>query len=122
MLDMISIKGLELFAYHGVNAEEKRDGQHFYLDITMGADLQKACQSDDLTATVNYAAVRKTVQRVFTEKSYDLIARASQVCADAILQEFPLVQWVEITLKKPEAPMSAVFDYVAVTIRRERTA
>ena len=45
MLDMISIKGLELFAYHGVNAEEKRDGQHFYLDITMGADLQKACQS-----------------------------------------------------------------------------
>ncbi len=120
MLDRISIKGLQLFAYHGVNPEEKRDGQHFYMDITMGADLGKACRDDDLSSTVNYAAVRKTVQRVFTEKSYDLIERAAQVCADAVLNEYPLVQWVEITLKKPEAPMSAVFDYVAVTIRRER--
>ena len=66
--------------------------------------------------------MRKTVQRVFTEKSYDLIERAAQVCADAILQEYPPVQKVEICLKKPQAPMSAVFDYVAVTICRERTS
>ena len=119
-MDCITIKGLDLFAYHGVNPEEKRDGQHFLLDIHMSADLSRACQLDDLSATVNYAAVRKTVQRVFTERSYDLIERAAQVCADASLQEYPLVQKVEICLKKPQAPMSAVFDYVAVTICRER--
>ena len=31
-MDCITIKGLDLFAYHGVNPEEKRDGQHFLLD------------------------------------------------------------------------------------------
>ena len=38
-MDTIYIKGLEIFAYHGVNPEEKRDGQVFLLDIAMVADL-----------------------------------------------------------------------------------
>ena len=41
-MDCITIKGLDLFAYHGVNPEEKRDGQHFLLDIHMSADLSRA--------------------------------------------------------------------------------
>ena len=65
-MDRIYIKGLELFAYHGVNPEEKRDGQTFLLDITLHADLSRARQTDSLEDTVNYAAVRKTVQRAFT--------------------------------------------------------
>ena len=34
-MDKVFIKGLEIFAYHGVNPEEKRDGQPFVLDITL---------------------------------------------------------------------------------------
>ena len=36
-MDTIHIKGLRLFAYHGVNPEEKRDGQTFVLDLRLGA-------------------------------------------------------------------------------------
>ena len=68
-MDTIYIKGLEIFAYHGVNPEEKRDGQVFLLDIAMVADLTKARESDSLDDTVNYAAVRKTVQKAFTRQS-----------------------------------------------------
>ena len=39
---------------------------------------------------------------------------------DAVLSEFPKVERVEILLKKPDAPMSAKFDYVAVEVVRER--
>lgn len=84
-MDRIYIKGLELFAYHGVNPEEKRDGQTFLLDITLHADLSRARQTDSLEDTVNYAAVRKTVQRAFTAESYDLIERAAQTVCEAIL-------------------------------------
>lgn len=113
-MDKIYIKGLELFAYHGVNPEEKRDGQTFLLDVTLYADLSRARQTDDLDDTVNYAAVRKTIQRVFTSESYDLIERAAQVVCEAVLREHPRVEKAELLLKKPEAPMNAKFDYVAV--------
>lgn len=119
-MDKIFLKGLELFAFHGVNPEEKRDGQRFVLDLTLAADLSRARRSDDLGDTVNYAAVRKTVQRVFTETSYDLIERAAQAVCDGVLAEFPQVEEVTVLLKKPEAPMNAKFEYVAVEIAQRR--
>lgn len=123
-MDTIWIKGLELFAYHGVNPEEKRDGQTFLLDIAMKADLEQARHSDDLNDTVNYAAVRKTVQKVFTENRFDLIERAAQAVCDAVLAEHERVEEITLLLKKPEAPMNAKFEYVAVelTVKRERRA
>lgn len=119
-MDKITIKGLKLFAYHGVNPEEKRDGQNFILDIDYYVNIQNACQNDNLDDTVSYAKVVKLARKVFCEQKFDLIERASQVVADAILDEFEQIFKVEITLKKPEAPVSADFDYMAVTIVRER--
>ena len=40
-MDTIHIKGLRLFAYHGVNPEEKRDGQTFVLALRLGAGAQQ---------------------------------------------------------------------------------
>ncbi len=119
-MDTIQIKGLEIFAYHGVNEEEKRDGQRFVLDIRMEADLSTPCTTDDLNATVNYAAIVKTVRATMTAQSDDLIERAAQRVADAILAGYPAVDIVTVTLKKPDAPMKATFDYVAVEITRGR--
>lgn len=119
-MDKVIIKGLELFAYHGVNPEEKAEGQTFLLDIVMKGDLSKAREGDSLGDTVNYAAVRKTVQRAFTEKKYDLIERAAQVVCEAVLKEHSKVEEITLLLKKPEAPMNAKFDYVAVELTLNR--
>ena len=51
-MDKVILRGLEIFAYHGVNPEEKRDGQLFVLDITLFADLSQARKSDSLEDTV----------------------------------------------------------------------
>ncbi len=119
-MEKIIIKNLEIFAYHGVNPEEKQNGQRFLLDLTLWADLSQARQSDRLEDTVNYAAVRKTVQRAFTSESFDLIERAGHVVCQAVLAEHPQVCRVDLLLKKPEAPMNAVFDYAAVELSAER--
>lgn len=119
-MDKISIKGLKLFAYHGVNPEEKEDGQNFIIDLDYYLNIVKACNQDTLEDTVSYAKVVKVIRRVFTAEKYDLIERAAQVVADAVLDEFTEITKVEITLKKPEAPIKVDFDYVAVTICRER--
>ena len=123
-MDTIHIKGLRLFAYHGVNPEEKRDGQTFVLDLRLGADLSRARRSDRLEDTVNYAAVVKAVRAAFTGGGFDLIERAAQAVCDAVLEGFPQVEEVSLLLQKPEAPVSAEFDYMAVEItqRREEAA
>lgn len=119
-MDKISIKGLQLFAFHGVKSEEKRDGQTYVIDIDLHTDLIKPCHSDDINETVDYEKVVKTVQHVFTKERYNLIEKCAEVIADAILDEFKEVQTVEVTLKKPEAPMNADFDYMGVSIIRNR--
>ena len=52
-LDRIYIKGLDVFAYHGVMPKEKRDGQRFVLDITLDCDLSRAGRTDRLEDTVD---------------------------------------------------------------------
>lgn len=119
-MDKITIKGLKLFAYHGVNPEEKENGQNFIFDVDYYVNIAKACHNDDVNDTVSYAKVVKVIRSAFTAEKYDLIERAAQVTADAVLDNFEDIFKVEITLKKPEAPIKADFDYVAVSITRER--
>ncbi len=119
-MDKIIIKGLELFAYHGVNPEEKENGQLFILDITALADIAAAGESDSLDDTVSYAKIIKTVSAVFTSEKNDLLERAAQRVAKAILDEYDKIQSVKILLKKPEAPIMADFKYVGVEIERSR--
>ena len=112
-MDKILIRDLKIFAYHGVNEEEKVNGQNFIFDIDLSVNMIKAC-------TVSYAKVIKTVTRVFTAEKYNLLEKAAQITAEAILEEYQDVAKVELTLKKPEAPMKADFSYVGVKIERER--
>jgi dihydroneopterin aldolase len=119
-MDKIIIENLHIFAYHGVNEEEKINGQNFYLDIKCSLDLSDACLTDNLDDTVSYAKIIKTVKRVFPAQKDDLIERAARRTADAILDEFDKIKKVKIKLKKPEAPINADFDYVAVQITVER--
>ena len=119
-MDTIIIKDLHIFAYHGVNIEEKINGQNFDIDITAEADLSAACRSDDLDDTVSYSKIVKRAVFAFTAEKYDLIEKAAQEIADILLREFPKLRAVEVTVKKPDAPVKADFGYVAVSIRRER--
>lgn len=119
-MDRIIVKGLKIFAYHGVNPEEKVNGQEFIIDAVLNADLSVPCKSDDLNDTINYAKVVKVIRNAMTDETYDLIERAAEEIADRILSQFEKVEKVEVILKKPHAPVSADFDYMAVNIIRER--
>lgn len=119
-MDRIYIKGLDVFAYHGVMPKEKRDGQRFVLDITLDCDLSRAGRTDRLENTVDYTAVMDAAVQAMTENSYDLIERAASRTAEAILRAEEKVERVTLCLRKPEAPIDKIFDYVAVEITRER--
>ncbi len=119
-MDKITIKNLKIFAYHGVNPEEKENGQEFYIDLDYYVNIAKSCHNDSIEDTVSYAKVVKVITKAFTDQKYNLIEKAAQVIADAVLDSFEEIFRVDITLKKPQAPVNAEFEYMAVSISRER--
>ena len=119
-MDKIIIKDLRIFAYHGVNPEEKENGQDFVIDLIAELDLSVPCVTDNVEDTVSYAKIIKTVIAVFTAEKYDLLEKAAAVVCDAVLKQYKKIRAVEITLKKPEAPIKADFGFVTVQLRRVR--
>lgn len=119
-MDKIIVKDLKLFCYHGVNLEEKIDGQNFVFDIEAGVDLSAPCLTDNVDDTVSYAKIIKAVRQVAQSEKNDLLERVAQRVADALFEEFDKIQTLKVLLKKPEAPIKADFSYVAVEIERTR--
>lgn len=120
MSDSVFVNGLVLHAYHGVMPHEGKVGQSFILDLVLDIDLVNAAKSDKLADTVSYDAVVNVVSRTFTGKRYRLVEAAAGAVADAVLQNFPRIGTVRITVRKPHAPVAAVFTDVGVILVRSR--
>ena len=120
MTDAVFVSGLSLHAYHGVMQHEAKVGQTFKLDLVLDIDLAAASRSDKLADTVGYDQVVEIASRAFCSKRYRLVEAAAGAVADAILEGFPRVTAVRVTVHKPHAPIAATFADVGVTIARSR--
>lgn len=117
-MDKIYLKNVEIFAHHGVFQEEKTLGQKFILDLELSLDLKEAAITNDLTKSVHYGELCHGIEKVFTDKSYDLIETAAEKVAEYTLLNYPIVKSVKVKLKKPWAPIGRHLDYAAVEIER----
>ena len=122
MTDQVFVTGLALHAYHGVMQHEAKVGQTFKLDLALDIDLTTAARTDKLAHTVGYDQVVDIASRAFCAKRHRLVEAAAGAVATAILDRFPQVSGVRVTVHKPHAPVAATFDDVGVSIRRMRNA
>ena len=120
MSDAIFVNGLALHAYHGVMQHEAKVGQTFKLDLLLDIELAEASRTDKLKNTVSYDAVVKTATEAFCARRYKLVEAAAGAAAAAILDGFPQVRRIRVTVHKPHAPIAATFDDVGVVIERSR--
>ncbi|UOO38332.1 dihydroneopterin aldolase [Oscillospiraceae bacterium CM] len=119
-MDKILLSNLVFFGHHGVLPEEQALGQPFELDVTLYMPLDKAGRSDDLADTADYAAVYAVIRDVVTKERYALIEALAEHICDGIFKAAPPVQRVSLRIKKPQAPIDGIFDYVGVEIERDR--
>jgi dihydroneopterin aldolase len=94
---IVEMHGLELFGRHGVNDDERRDGQTFLIDVTLEIAEPK---EDRIDATVDYRRVRDIVKRVSDAESYRLLETLAAATADALNAELP-VKSVRVRVRKP---------------------
>jgi dihydroneopterin aldolase len=117
--DSIVLTGLRVRANHGVFDFERAEGQEFVLDVTAWLDLSVAAAGDDLGATVHYGELAEEVVAAVERDPVDLIETVAERVAATVLAHEP-VDAVEVTVHKPQAPITVSFGDVAVRILRSR--
>lgn len=117
--DRITLRGLRVFARHGVLEHERRRGQEFVIDAVLWLDTAPAAAADDLTRTVDYGAIADRLASLASGSPVRLIETLADRLAAACLSE-PAVEEAEITVHKPHAPLAQMFADVSVTVRRGR--
>ena len=116
-LDRVTVHGLRGRGHHGVFEREREKGQTFLVDVTLGIDTRRAAASDDLDDTVHYGEIAERIVALIEGEPVNLIETLASRMADACLA-YPLVEEVEVTVHKPDAPITGPFEDVTVTIVR----
>lgn len=116
--DEIRIRGLRVFAHHGVFEEETRLGQMFVLNATLYTSTRQGGLADALEQTISYADVCVFLTEYLQKNTWKLLEAAVEHACRALLLKFPLIHEVELELEKPSAPIPLPFDSVSVCVRR----
>ena len=101
-LDRIHIRDLLVRCILGVYPDERREKQDVIVNITLYADLRKACLSDDIEDTVDYKTIKKRTLKMVQQSEYFLVERLAERIAELAL-ESPVVQRVDVAVDKPGA-------------------
>ena len=118
MTDELTVSGIRCWGHHGVFDHERRDGQPFVIDLTLGLDTAPAAASDDLHDTVDYGTLVAQVKASVESDPVDLVETLAHRVAGVCLSD-RRVEWARVTVHKPDAPIEAEFADVALTIRRD---
>ena len=119
--DMIHLRGLEFYAYHGALPEEQVLGQKFLIDMDLVFDLSQAGTTDQVEDTIHYGEVYQVIKACVTGDKHQLIEHLAEKIARQVLKQFPCTS-VRVEVHKPQAPIPGIFKDVSVEIWREAGA
>lgn len=117
--DRITLQGLRGWGHHGVYPQERQSGQPFVVDVVLSLDLRPSAASDDVGDTVHYGELAEQVVAIVEGEPVSLLETLASRIAVRCLEN-PLVERVEVTVHKPQAPVGVPVADVAVTIERSR--
>lgn len=112
----IYIKQLKLFGHHGVSKQERMIGNEFFVDVEIKYPFIKACLTDSVTDTINYAEVIEIIREVNRTPS-SLLEHFAWRIREALCKTFPSISSGKITVAKPFPPIPGTeTDRVAISI------
>ena len=111
----IELAGLEVFGHHGVNEDERRDGQRFLYDLEL--EVGEAGSSDRIEDAVDYREVAACVREVSESRAFHLLEALAAAVADALLERFPVAR-LRVRVRKPDVRLPV--EHAAVSVERSR--
>lgn len=111
----IHLKGLKLYAFHGVLPQENRVGAEYTINLRLKTDFSRAAQTDCLEGTINYAEVFEAVKQEM-QISSQLLEHVAYRIANRLLHDFPAIEKVDVELYKQNPPMGADCEQVGISL------
>jgi dihydroneopterin aldolase len=138
--DRIELRGMRVMGVHGLLEDEKARAQPFEVDLTVELDLRAAGATDEISDTVDYAALAGIAASVLAGPHVDLMERLAEMIAEAVLA-WPQppsgggdpgrsaqsaagagpVRAVEVSVRKLRPPIALDMGSAGVSIRRVRS-
>jgi dihydroneopterin aldolase / 2-amino-4-hydroxy-6-hydroxymethyldihydropteridine diphosphokinase len=115
----IFIKNLKLYGYHGVNPEEKREGQYFVFNVEIKIFKDSFKNNDDLSQTVNYSEAVRIIKEINSSDRFDLIETLAEEISFKISTLSPLISRIKTRVEKINPPINENLDSVGVEFKLE---
>ncbi|MBR3445729.1 MAG: dihydroneopterin aldolase [Prevotella sp.] len=112
----IYLDNVRFHAYHGVLEQERKTGGDFLVSLRVGFPIEKAMCSDDVSDTLNYAALYEMVKKEITVPSKLLENVAYRICRK-MTEAYPEIESVELKITKKNPPMGADCDGAGVEMK-----
>lgn len=119
-LDIMTVRDMVFYGYHGVFLEETRLGQRFIVHLQGFFDASLSAKKDDLMLTADYGALYQVVKSIVEGPSVQLLETLAERIAMGVLQKFPLFHEVQIEVVKPQAPIPSFTGTVSIQVLRRR--
>ncbi len=116
-MSVISIEGMEFFAYHGCFKEEQLIGTKFIVDLFISVDTSKAEESDNLIDTVNYQEVFLLVKKEM-EVTSKLLEHVGNRILKSTQEKFPQIEKATLKIRKMNPPLGGKMNFVSVTLEQ----
>jgi len=121
-VDKILLQNMMFYGFHGVYEYEREQGQRFYVDVELKADLQKSGHTDALNDTVDYTALYSRIKEIVENHRFQLLEALGTHIAEVILAiGSGIVSEVTVRIRKPAVPIAGQIDFVQVEITRGRS-
>jgi len=115
-MNVIKLKKMEFYGYHGCMEKEKIEGQKFYVSINLFLPEVKGSLTDNLEETVDYSKVYEAAKEITENERFNLIEKLAREIGKRVIDDNPMVKRAEVTVSKPSAPIEGVFETMEVTI------
>lgn len=99
-LDLIFIEGFTGETVIGIDHGELHAPQPLQIDVFAGVPRARACDTDRIADTINYADVHARLRRLMAEHRLQLLEAFAEAIADILLDEFGAA-WVRVRVVKP---------------------
>ena len=115
--DLLRLKNMRFYGFHGAYAEEKRLGGQYRVSIEMTGDFSYENTNDEVKRTVDLVEVYRTVEEIVCEKRFNLIETLAEEIAEVILTGFG-IEKVTVCVAKEQPPVPGIVQEIEAVITR----
>ena len=111
----IYLKNARFHAYHGVLPQERTVGNNYVVNLVVDYDFTDAMETDELSATINYAELYEIIKEEMAIPS-KLLEHVAGRIGKRLFSEYSAIRQIQLAITKENPPFGADCDGAGVEV------